>query len=45
MQTLVKEKKNNILNHVFYDDINFVNKKLLESKKSPLQSLKSAYLE
>ena len=45
MQTLIKEKEVNVWNNVFYDDVTFVNEKLVESEQSPLQSLKSAYLE
>jgi len=45
MKTLIKESKKTMVNIWFYDDINFINKKLIESEKSPLQSLESAYLE
>jgi hypothetical protein len=45
METLIKKSSKSIINIWFYDDVNSIDKKLVESETSSLQSLESAYLE
>jgi len=45
METLIKKSNKTVVNMWFYDDVNFINNKLIESETSLLQSLDSAYLE
>ena len=47
MSTAVLEKESVVENkfQTFYSEVNFINKKLEESEKSPIQSIESAYLE
>ena len=47
MLTTVLEKETVIKNKIqnFYSEVEFINEKLIESEKSPVQSIESAYLE
>jgi len=47
MLATVLEKETLVKNNIqeFYSEIDFINQKLEESEKSPVQSIESAYLE
>ena len=47
MTNLVCEREVSLENKVvnFYSDVDHINEKLIESEKSPVQSIESAYLE